>query len=192
MLDATRRIVSAVRIPVTADIEAGYGQDIDKVLDVVRKVMALGAVGINIEDSTGVKEHPIFDIPSQVAKIRAIRNIYDLPRATQETLERARAYLDAGADCIFIFGVTDKELLGRLVREISAPVNLLAGPGMPSIAELKQMGVRRLSLGSGAMRATLGTLQQISAELLNQGTYRTLTEGAVPYGTLQQFFTSHL
>jgi 2-methylisocitrate lyase-like PEP mutase family enzyme len=153
------------------------------------------------------------DVASQVAKIQAIRNmvsaagktlvinaridlfylgIYDVPRATQETLERARAYLDAGADCIFIFGLTDKEVLSRLVREIPGPVNLLAGPGMPSVAELKRMGVRRLSLGSGAMRACLGTLQQISAELVNQRTYRMMTEGAVPYGTLQQFFTSHL
>ena len=210
MMDAIKRIVSAVNLPVTADIEAGYSQEIEKVLEVVREAMAMGVVGLNIEDSTGIKESPILDIPSQVAKIRAIRNmvssakktlvinaridlfylgLYDTERATQETIERAHAYLQAGADCIFIFGVTDKAVLSRFVKAIPEPVNLLAGPGMPSVSELRLMGVRRLSLGSGAMRATLGTLEQISTELLQEGTYNKLTEKAVPYGELQKFFT---
>ncbi len=210
MMDAIKRIVSAVNLPVTADIEAGYSQEIEKVLEVVREAMAMGVVGLNIEDSTGIKESPILDIPSQVAKIRAIRNmvssakktlvinaridlfylgLYDTERATQETIERAHAYLQAGADCIFIFGVTDKAVLSRFVKAIPGPVNLLAGPGMPSVSELRLMGVRRLSLGSGAMRATLGTLEQISTELLQEGTYNKLTEKAVPYGELQKFFT---
>ncbi len=209
MMDAIKRIVSAVKLPVTADIEAGYSEEIEKVLEVVREVLAIGVAGINIEDSTGIKENPMFDIPSQVAKIRAIRKmvataektlvinaridlfylgIYDKQRATQETIERAHAYLEAGADCIFIFGVTDKAILSQLVKAISGPINFLAGPGMPSVAELKLMGVRRLSLGSGAMRATLGTLEQISTELLQNGTYNKLTEKAVPYGELQKFF----
>ncbi len=210
MMSAIKRIVSAVNLPVTADIEAGYSQEAEKVLEVIKEVMAMGVVGINIEDSTGIKERPILDIPSQVAKIRAIRNmvsaakktllinaridlfylgLYDTQRATQETIERARAYLEAGADCIFIFGMADKEVLSQLVKDIPGPVNLLAGPGMPSVAELKLMGVRRLSLGSGAMRATLGTLEQISMELQQKGTYNKLTEKAVPYGELQKFFT---
>ena len=210
MMDAIKRIVSAVNLPVTADIEAGYSQEIEKVLEVVREAMAMGVVGLNIEDSTGIKESPILDIPSQVAKIRAIRNmvssakktlvinaridlfylgLYDTERATQETIERAHAYLQAGADCIFIFGVTDKAVLSRFVKAIPGPVNLLAGPGMPSVSELRLMGVRRLSLGSGAMRATFGTLEQISTELLQEGTYNKLTEKAVPYGELQKFFT---
>jgi len=210
MMDAIQRIVSAVKLPVTADIEAGYSQEIAKVLQVVKEVMDMGVVGINIEDSTGNKNSPILDISSQVAKIRAIRNmvtaaektlvinaridlfylgIYDIQKAAEETLKRAHAYLEAGADCIFIFGVTDKEVLTRLVKAIPGPVNLLAGPGMPSVAELNLMGVRRLSLGSAAMRATLGTLESISTELLQQGTYNKLTEKAVPYGELQKFFT---
>ena len=210
MMDAIKRIVSAVNLPVTADIEAGYSQEIEKVLEVVREVMDLGVVGINIEDSTGIKENPIFDIPSQVAKIRAIRDmvtsaektllinaridlfylgLYDIQRATEETLKRAQAYLNAGADCIFIFGVTDKKILTQLVKAIPAPVNLLAGPGMPPVVELKLMGVRRLSLGSGAMRATLGTLEQISTELLREGTYDKLAGGALSYGELQKLFT---
>ena len=209
-MDAIQRIVSAVKLPVTADIEAGYSQEIAKVLQVVKEVMDMGVVGINIEDSTGNKNSPILDISSQVAKIRAIRNmvtaaektlvinaridlfylgIYDIQKAAEETLKRAHAYLEAGADCIFIFGVTDKEVLTRLVKAIPGPVNLLAGPGMPSVAELNLMGVRRLSLGSAAMRATLGTLESISTELLQQGTYNKLTEKAVPYGELQKFFT---
>ncbi len=211
MMDAIKRIVSAVKLPVTADIEAGYSQEIEKVLEVVREVLAIGVVGINIEDSTGNKENPILDIPSQVAKIRAIRDMVtaakktlvinaridlfylklydDAQRATQEAIKRAHAYLEAGADCIFIFGVANKDVLSQLVQAIPGPVNLLAGPGVPPVAELKLMGVRRLSLGSGAMRATLGTLEQISTELLQNGTYNKLSEKAVPYGELQQLFS---
>lgn len=210
MMDAIKRIVLAVNLPVTADIEAGYSHEIAKVLEVVKEVMEMGVVGINIEDSTGMKDQPMFDIPSQVAKIRAIRKmvgsaektfvinaridffylkLYDTERTVAETLERAHAYLEAGADCIFIFGVNDKEVLTKLVKAIPGPVNLLAGPGMPSVAELGLMGVRRLSLGSGAMRATLGALEQISTELLSDGTYNKLTQNAVPYGELQKLFT---
>jgi 2-methylisocitrate lyase-like PEP mutase family enzyme len=209
MMDSLKRIVSAVKLPVTADIEAGYSQNVEKILDVVREVLEMGVVGINIEDGTGMKETPILDIPTQAAKIRAIRNsvvtaektlvinaridlfylgVYDIQHATQETIERAHAYLEAGADCIFIFGVTDKEVLCKLVNEIPGPVNLLASAGMPPVSELKLMGVRRLSLGSGPMRATLGTLEQISHELLQDGTYQAMTDKAVPYGALQQFF----
>src|SRR5271166_6460334 len=109
MMDSIRRIVSAVKLPVTADIEAGYSQNIEKILDVVKELLEIGVVGINNEDATGLKENPILDIPTQAAKIRAIRNmvataektlvinaridlfylgIYDIQRATQETIER--------------------------------------------------------------------------------------------------------
>jgi len=151
----------------------------------------------------------MLDISSQAAKIRAIRSmvvsaektlvinaridlfylgLYDTERATQETIERAHAYLQAGADCIFIFGVTDKAVLSRLVKAIPGPVNLLAGPGMPSVAELKLMGVKRLSLGSGAMRATLGTLEQISSELLQEGTYNKLTDKLCLMGSYKTLY----
>lgn len=210
MMDSIRQIVSAVNLPVTADIEAGYSQSIEKILEVVNEVLKIGAVGINIEDSPGIHGAPISDIPSQAAKIKAIRDmvaaagktlvinaridlfylgIYDKQRATEETIERAHAYLKAGADCVFIFGITDQEILRKLVNAIPGPVNLLAGPGMPSVAALKEMGVRRLSTGSGPMRASLGTLVQISKELLQEGTYKSMTENAVPYGELQKLFT---
>jgi 2-methylisocitrate lyase-like PEP mutase family enzyme len=211
MLDAIRRIVRAVNLPVTADIEAGYSQNIEEVLRVIKEVLEIGAVGINIEDSTGVQGNPIMDIPSQVKKIQAIRAMVaaagktliinaridvfylglhaDKQKAADETIQRAHAYLKAGADCVFIFGTNDKELLSRMVKAIAAPVNFLAGPGMPSVPELQQMGVRRLSLGSGAMRAALGSLVGISKELLNEGTYQALTKNAVPYGELQKLFS---
>lgn len=109
--------------------------------------------------------------------------------AADETIQRAHAYLKAGADCVFIFGTNDKELLSRMVKAIAAPVNLLTGLGMPSVPELQQMGVRRFSLGSGAMRAALGSLMGISKELLKEGTYQSLTQNAVPYGELQKLFS---
>jgi 2-methylisocitrate lyase-like PEP mutase family enzyme len=210
MARSIQQIVTAVDLPVTADIEAGYSQETEEVLKFIEQILEMGVVGINIEDSTGIKENPILTVNAQVKKIKAIRKLaatkrhsllinaridvfylglQDIQQAAQETLERAHAYLTAGADCIYIFGITDKEWLQKLVQEIPGPVNLLAGAGMPSISELKQMGVRRLSLGSGAMRATLGTLEAISKELLTQGTYKTLTENAFPYPALQTLFS---
>lgn len=205
MLDAISQIVSAVNVPVSVDIEAGFGKNCDEIVNTVKKVTALGAIGINIEDATGDKAAPIYDVGSQVEKIKTIRRAIsseDLwinarvdpfylgmqgPEALTETINRAQAYHIAGADSIFVV-VHDKELISKLTKEIKAPINLLAGPKLPSINELKQLGVARVSLGSAPMRATLGLLQEISKELLEHGTYLSLTNQAVSYASLQELF----
>lgn len=209
MLSCIQRIVAGVDVPVTADIEGGYSQNMDEVLGFIECVLDIGVAGINIEDSTGIAENPLALLASQVEKIQEIRSLattkkhsllinaridvfylklYRIEEAACEVLRRAHAYLSAGADCIYIFGINDKEWLKKLVHEIPGPVNLLAGPGMPSVNELREMGVRRLSLGSGAMRATLGTLNEICKELSTEGTYTALTENAVSYPDLQALF----
>ena len=167
----------------------------------------MGAVGINIEDGTSNKRAPIADIATHTKKIHAIRKefpadtlwmnaridvfylgLFGVQEALQETISRAHAYLEAGADSIFIFAVNDKQVISTLVHEIPAPLNLLAGPAMLSINELKELGVARISLGSGPMRATLGLLEEISNELLTSGTYHSLTKRAISYTSLQELF----
>lgn len=113
--------------------------------------------------------------------------------ALEETIRRAHAYIEAGANSIFVFGgVNDKDSIARLTREIQAPLNLLASPELPSIEELEKLGVVRVSLGSGPMRATLGLLKEMSEELLKTGTYQSVTNKAISYSELQELFRPKL
>jgi 2-methylisocitrate lyase-like PEP mutase family enzyme len=211
MLEVLEQILSVVSIPVSADIEAGFGQTIEEIVDAVKKVVSLGAVGINFEDATGSKANPITEISLQTQKIQAIREavpseklwinaridvlylgLLEKEEAIQETIRRAHAYQKAGADSFFIAGpaVNDKNVISTLIREIRAPINLLAGLKLPSLKELKELGVARVSLGSGPMRAALGLLEEISVELLQLGTYQKLTHNALSYSALQELFDS--
>ena len=92
-------------------------------------------------------------------------------------VERANAYREAGADCLFVPGLRDAETIGRIVGDVKCPVNILAGPGSPTIPELQKLGVARVSVGSAAMRATLGLVRRIAEELKTSGTYTTLENG---------------
>jgi len=91
-----------------------------------------------------------------------------------ETIKRAIAFRDAGADCVFVPGLRDSATISQLVQDAQCPVNILAGPGSPSIPELEKLGVARVSLGSGPMRATLGLLRRMAQELKSSGTYSVL------------------
>jgi len=207
MLDNLEQILSAVTVPVSVDMEAGYGKNSEEIIHNIKKVVSLGAVGINFEDGTGNEASPITPITTQAERIRAIREeipseclwinarvdvfylgLMEKEKALEETIKRAHAYLEAGANSIFVFVVNDKDLISTLIREIKAPINLLANPKLPSMEELKELGIARVSLGSGPMRATLGLLEEISHELLKFGTYRSLTNKAVSYPALQGLF----
>ena len=197
MLAVVARIASAVHLPVTADVEAGYGFSPDDAAQTAREVIAAGAVGMNFEDSTGDPAKPLLEMSLQVERIAAIRQAaaeagiplvlnaradpYLLPSFDgdryAETLRRLSAYRDAGADCVFAPGLGDLEVISKLVSELNCPLNILAGPGSPSLPEYQKAGVARVSLGSAAMRATLGALQRIVEELTSKGTYHSL-EGA--------------
>jgi 2-methylisocitrate lyase-like PEP mutase family enzyme len=100
-------------------------------------------------------------------------------------LRRAVAFRDAGADCIFLPGVKEPELISRFVRDVKFPINILAGPGFPAIAELQRLGVARVSLGSKPMLAGLGVLRRLAQELRQRGTYTSL-EGVVTYAEMQK------
>jgi 2-methylisocitrate lyase-like PEP mutase family enzyme len=198
MIAAIGRIAGAVAVPVTADIEHGYGGTVDEVVRTVDQVIAAGAVGINLEDALPGVRGTLEAVGLQTEKIRAIR---DLASATgvplvlnartdvylasigapegrfDEAVRRACAYRDAGADCLFIPGVRDARTIERLVAAIAAPINVLAGPGMPTAAELERLGVARVSVGSGAMRSLLGRLETMAATLRHEGRFELYTEG---------------
>jgi len=202
MLDVVARIARAVRVPVTADMEAGYGITPKDMAETAKAIVAAGAVGLNLEDVTGDTESSQVDSALQGEKIRTIRevsaslgvslvinartDVYLMPigpEATRfdRTVERLRAYRAAGADCVFAPGVSDRGLIDKLVKAVAAPVNILVTPGCPSIPELEKLGVRRASIGSGVMRSTLGQVRRIGKELLEKGTYSSVFEGAIPF-----------
>jgi 2-methylisocitrate lyase-like PEP mutase family enzyme len=195
MLAAVSRIVAKVKIPVTADVEAGYGNRPEDATLTASAVIEAGAVGLNLEDGTDNPQHPLAELSLQLEKIAAVRetvrtlgvplvlnartDVYLLevgkPEARfGETVKRLIAFREAGADCLFAPGVRDAELISRLVRELQHPLNILAGPSSPSIPELQKVGVARVSLGSSVMRATLGVVQRIAQELQTTGTYNAL------------------
>jgi 2-methylisocitrate lyase-like PEP mutase family enzyme len=196
MLAAIARIAKAVKVPVTADVESGYGNTGKDAALTARAVIDAGAVGMNLEDA--VSESPqLVELPLQLEKIHAIREIADRVRVPlalnartdtyllqigdpakryDETVRRLSAYRDAGADCVFAPGLRDSATIGRLVADLKCPVNILAGTGSPSVAELARLGVARVSLGSGPMRAALGQLRRIAEELKASGTYSELED----------------
>src|SRR5205814_5908297 len=198
MLASVGRIAAAVQVPVTADVEAGYGNRPEDAALTARAVIETGAVGMNLEDATGQPENPLLDLSLQIEKIKAAieetrragvpivlnarTDVYLLQVGAPErryelALKRLAAFRDAGADCLFVPGVRDSETIRRFVVDLRHPINILAGPGSPPIPELDKLGVARASLGSAPMRATLGLLRRMAEELKTAGTYRAL-EGA--------------
>lgn len=206
MIARIGRIVRAVKVPVTADIEWGYGSTAEDVARTTREVIEAGAVGMNLEDATGRADQPLLTLERAVEKIRAARetaaqlrvpivlnartDIYLLPGGNpdadfQEAVRRLVAFRDAGADCVFAPGLKDADTIGRLVTSVQCPLNILAGPGTPPIAELEKLGVARVSVGSGFMRATLGLLRRAAEELKSEGTYSAIADG-VPYAEVNK------
>jgi 2-methylisocitrate lyase-like PEP mutase family enzyme len=196
LVEATVRITKVVHCPVSVDSEAGYGSTIGEVLETVRSIIEAGAVGINIEDTTRGPQRHLVDIAYQVELIQALRHLaisLDIPLVINartdvfllpggdpdacftQAVQRANAYLQAGADCAFPIGVKGTETIGRLVQAIGGPVNVAAGFTLLSVPELAQLGVARVSFASWVMRAVLGHLRVIAHELLEHGTYGSLT-----------------
>ncbi|UOQ43750.1 isocitrate lyase/phosphoenolpyruvate mutase family protein [Halobacillus salinarum] len=203
MIDVISSIVDSVNIPVSADIESGYGGNVKEVVETARKIIESGAVGINIEDGTGNPDRPLCDLSLQMEKIAAIKrlsdskedgtlfinartdtywlNIGDPSTRLAETIKRAKWFEESGADCIFIPGLFDREIIQNLRKEISCPINLLAGSEIPSLPELSNIGIERLSCGSGPFRATVTLLKTISDEIMNQQTFHRMTDGVLSY-----------
>ena len=205
MIEVITGIINAVKVPVTVDIEAGYGNNLNEIIDSVKKIIATGIVGINIEDSIDLNP-VLIDEMAFCERISAIRALSDslgfhlvinartdsfytsLGSAREklsESIKRGNKYREAGADCIFVQPVCDKETISTLVREINAPINILSNPGMgaglpPSVRELQDLGVARLSLGSSLMKATLALIKKVADELSEKGTYNILFDSLTP------------
>lgn len=192
---ATGRIVRTVRVPVTADIEAGYGETPAQVADSVRDIIRAGAVGVNLEDGTHDDAHPMRGIDDAAARIRAARaaaeaegvpivinariDLYLKRIGTEETrfaetVQRGKAYLAAGADCLFPFALVDLAVAARLARELAAPINLVGRPGMPPLPEIEAAGVARVSVASGLTLAAMSSLKQMAGELRATGRFDAL------------------
>jgi len=208
MLARVARIARSVKVPVSADVEAGYGDRPEDAAETARGVIEAGAVGMNLEDGTDDPQHPLVDLTLQLEKIHAIReaaldssvllvlnartDVYLAQAGAPElrygeTVRRLLAYRDAGADCAFAPGLRDIETISQLVHDLQCPVNILAGPGAPAVPELQKIGVARVSLGSGPMRATLGLLRRVAEDLKTSGTYPTLQD-ALAYADANRLF----
>ncbi len=213
MLTAVERIVTRVNIPVSADLESGFGHTPDTVAETVLALLDTGAIGINIEDAPGgiLGADALLDLDLQVEKIRAIRaasqragidlfinartdgywlGLWDDTERLHETLKRARAYLAAGADGIFVPGAIAGPLIGTLAAGIDAPLNILAMPSCPTVSELVALGVRRVSQGSGPARAALALTRRIADELQQTGSYQQYQTNSMPYTQANHVFTA--
>lgn len=211
LIESIARITRVVECPVTADIEAGYGSSIEEVLRTVRDVIATGAVGINIEDSRPQADQALVDISYQVELIQALRELaasLDVPfvinarvdviiRAVgapetrfEHTVRRANAYLQAGADCIFPIGMVERDMIANLAAAINGPINMLGGPPHPTIPELARLGVARISLAGRLMSAALGHVRTIVHEVLERGTYDSLSADSLSSAELRSLFAN--
>src|SRR5512136_263223 len=205
MIEVITGIVNGVQVPVTVDIEAGYGNNLNEIIDSVKKIIATGIVGINIEDSIDLNP-VLIDETEFCERISAIRALSDSlgfhlvinartdsfytssrsPRENlSESIKRGNRYREAGADCIFVQPVWDRETISTLVKEIDSPINILSNPGIgsglpPSVSELQDLGVARLSLGSSMMKATLALIKKVADELSQKGTYNILLDTMTP------------
>jgi 2-methylisocitrate lyase-like PEP mutase family enzyme len=215
MLAAVARIARALDVPLTADLEAGYGPSPEDVAETVRGAIAAGAVGMNLEDShpsdgAGAAS-PLFDEAAQVERVVAARATADLAGnpfvvnartdvflrrvgAPEERLrlaiDRANAYRAAGADVLFVPGVVDAPTIAELVREIDGPLNILATPGIPDVAELTRLGVARVSVGGGPYRSALSTVARGAAELRRTGSYAALLAGDLMHADLNALMSA--
>jgi len=208
MIQRIREIVAAVTIPVTADIEGGYGRAPEDVAVTAEAVIATGAVGVNIEDSHA-PGGPLFHPAEQAERIHAARAASASARLPglfinartdvflygigvpgtrlDHVLTRASAYAQAGADCLFVPGLTNLQAITELTRASPLPVNVMAGPGAPLVAELASAGVRRVSIGTAITQAAYTLAKRTATELLTTDSYADL-EDALDFSTINNLF----
>jgi 2-methylisocitrate lyase-like PEP mutase family enzyme len=213
MISAIARIARVVTIPVSADIESGFANDAHEVAETVRRVIDAGAVGINLEDQVHDGTHSLYDLAVAVDRIRAAReaadsagvplvinartDVYLLGIGEPDTrfehaIRRANAYREAGADCLFLPAVTRRADIERIVPALDGPLNLLAFPGIPTIAELELLGVARLSVGTRLTLGAMSSLKKTVVELLRAGTYGSTLEDATTYADANRLMATRL
>jgi len=211
MIDEIANIARALSVPVSADIEAGYGDSPADVTETVLAAVDAGAVGINLEDNTQGGAKPLYAIAAQqerVAAARAAGSRRDIhvtinartdpfllglgageEERVQMTLERGRAYIEAGADLVFVPLLVAPDPVRRLSEAFGGRLSLMILPGAPSASTLFAAGARRLSLGQTAMLASLGTVQAVARELLETGTWSAIEKTFFGFGEAEKLFS---
>jgi 2-methylisocitrate lyase-like PEP mutase family enzyme len=203
---AVRRIADKLSVPLSADIVAGFGRSPRAVVATVRAVVDAGAVGINLEDQDPRTEG-LIPLRRQLAKIRAVREFAESsglplvinartdalshgegspPERFREAVRRCRAFLEAGADCVYPMRLVAAEEIAAFVGEVPGPLNVMARAGLPPLDELERLGVRRVSFGPGASYAAMGLLRRIGREVLVERSFRSLLADALTFDELNR------
>lgn len=199
------RIARVLAVPLSVDLESGFGETTDELTDTIHRLIDAGGVGLNIEDVSHSRGGALRPVEDQVERIRTVRRVSDslgVPLVVNartdaldlasgnakarfdEAVRRAKAYAAGGADCLYPMGLVDIESIRGFVRAVDRPVNVMVRKGTPPVAELERAGVKRLSLGPYAMYATMGLLKKAAGELRSRGTYEALMSNAITFEEL--------
>lgn len=211
MIAAIARIARVTTVPVSADIESGFAHDIRDLAETIRRVIDAGAVGINLEDQLHGATASLYDLDTAVQRVRTAReaadsagvplvinartDVYllgvgDPDSRFDHAVRRANAYRKAGADCLFIPALVRRADIERIVPALDGPLNLLAFPGIPAIADLESLGVARLSVGTRLTLAAMSSLQKTVSELLRTGAYDSILDGATTFAEANRLMAS--
>lgn len=209
MMECIHRIATAVKLPVSADLEAGFGAAPHDVAETIRLAIQAGVVGGNIEDLSGDPQTPLFDIGLSAERIRAARESADqsgvpftltartdcylagLPSPFAEAVRRINLYREMGADCLFVPGIKDAETIAALAREVSGPTTVVMGltGSVFTVSQLGDLGVKRISIGGSLARSALGLVRRAAQEMFQHGSFG-FAEQQIPDAELCSFFAS--
>ncbi|MCP3966463.1 MAG: isocitrate lyase/phosphoenolpyruvate mutase family protein [Lentisphaerae bacterium] len=211
LIRVTEQISSRVSVPLSVDMELGYADDVEDVCANVQAIIEAGAVGINIEDGHPGEHSYLEALGTHLDKIHAIaklKNKLDIPfvinartcvcwlktvhwdHRFETAIERSNAFVDAGADCVFVPGALTEKEVRQLVEGIDAPVNIVVNPVFNDFDAMQEIGVKRLSIGSGAVRATYAKLIEMTAELYKDKSVRPMLNHNFSYEKANKFFAS--
>jgi 2-methylisocitrate lyase-like PEP mutase family enzyme len=196
-IEISGSFAGAVSVPFNADGERGYGDE-NGVRETVRALVLRGVAGMNLEDGAAKGKGGLVEISEQLRKIKAVMETKrelgsefflnarvdafhvfpdDSTKALDEAIRRGNAYAEAGGDCIFYLFLHSAEIIGRIAKEVKAPISILAGPQSPSVSQLQDLGVARVSYGSGFLKAALTGTKQLAQEIFEKGTCDLLKQG---------------
>jgi 2-methylisocitrate lyase-like PEP mutase family enzyme len=208
MLDHFREIVAATSLPVNADFQNGYADTPEDVAENVVHCISTGVAGLSIEDSTGIDDQPLYDLELAVKRVKAAREAVDATglavvltarceawlvgdaNPLQTSLKRLVAFADAGADCLYAPGVTKPDEIAAIVKAVAPkPVNVLVSTNNcdTTVAQLADIGVRRISVGGALARAAWGSFIKAAKEIQAEGTFKSFSD-AMPFADLMQLF----
>lgn len=203
-VSAVGRIAKALSVPLSADIVAGFGKTSKEVLATVKAILKTGVIGINIEDFEHATKK-LFPIERQIENVKNIRKLGettgipvvinartdafrfgegDEEQRLKDAIRRASAYRDAGVDCVYPMGLVNAASIEEFIKTLNFPTNVMVRKGLPPISELEKLGVARVSFGPSPAYAAMGLLKRAAKEVLEQGTYTALVEGAITFDEL--------